>query len=613
MPEDKPPTSGSSYGSYSYTPPGLLSQEKLKKYAEKVMNAVPKDIEVDDFADDDHEDFGEFAEGKEKAKPEAPMGPPEGVVNAKKWKDPGAKLDVGVRNTLLKFADAFAKAVQEKYQPVINLSQVRSVMRATSREIRQFYTEIGHVEAQLKEEGVQPSPSNLAASASRLLRGVSALAQVKPHSVFRPTPTPAAVYEALCRVVSTGLELNKPRSYTPEAQIAFTVPPFELRGFADDEEVTVRFEKVRISLLVPSENWSPESPHQLFQVQTGQTDKWDGKFPHPHVDSNYFVCMGEHQVVFNNALCDGRLEDCFGMVMSMLTEYSPEFAYASISLFHPEARKCTNCGTYHVPAAGLANDGPQPSDLPSCAHCENAAVPVGKIDGMVQSLCKSCAAVKTPKYDTDLGSCDDPDCEICAAKKASGDVPQKAKKPEEPEEVEVKKCKACDGPMCASCQSVTSRSEHVHRQCSLRCDCCGKYHNYRSFFGTYARLKSAPYFTCCSRCYSEGHAKPGQVPSHVSSCDQPNVPYAGRNAQTGAVKVPKTPRPWISYKHIKLTGAELPYFEVRLDKGEGVPEERRYWTYNVPMVVDTEEEPSPKKMEKKAPKSPKKFTFKAHP
>jgi len=187
------------------------------------------------------------------------------------------------------------------------------------------------------------------------------------------------------------------------------------------------------------------------------------EYYHPHVSTNGELCKGDGTELMQNALNQGRLEDFFTIVESILNTYNGESPYEELEEWYNPNRegqfRCQNCDEWRDDENGNW-----------CSLCETTLCD-GCIDAMFQGdgICQSCDKWHCGECTERCGGCGDAVCTNCAIScSACNTVLCKDC---------VTGCDICSNQFCQSCTDSCARCDNVICiDCNSLCECCGNTH-----------------------------------------------------------------------------------------------------------------------------------------
>ena len=216
----------------------------------------------------------------------------------------------------------------------------------------------------------------------------------------------------------------------------------------DLEEVSLGDFEIVLDLTNPSDSSS------LDIESVDGTQSSEGYY-HPHV-SDTGLCAGRGQEIMCNALCQGRLEDYFRIVESILRTYNGASPYVPLSDWYNPNHEgeffCERCEEY------------RPEDESSfCSGCENSYCYNCEEGG---GTCTDCSEWRCDDCTVSCQDCYEPVCEACRTSCSNCGNTSCSSCLEE--------CAECCNKSCSSCRETCSGcSKEVCDECNRECDCCG--------------------------------------------------------------------------------------------------------------------------------------------
>ncbi|MCK5605031.1 hypothetical protein KAR91_24285, partial [Candidatus Pacearchaeota archaeon] len=195
-----------------------------------------------------------------------------------------------------------------------------------------------------------------------------------------------------------------------------------------EEEVDLGDFWIHLNVTDPFHSLRIESVDEMCSSQGGY---------HPHV-KNEKLCRGDGGDIMNAALCEGRLEDYFTIVESILRTYNNDSPYYHLNDWY-DSDSQDSCIVCAEPCSE--------AQIYTCYKCENVycenCFNGGSCEGCNELFCQDCC--KTCE------ECDTVHCEVCLTT-----------------------CPECNNSVCQSCTNLCITCEHDHcDSCSSPCTNCG--------------------------------------------------------------------------------------------------------------------------------------------
>jgi len=188
---------------------------------------------------------------------------------------------------------------------------------------------------------------------------------------------------------------------------------------------------------------------------------------HPHVDDER-LCAGDGDTLIRQALRQGRIEDAFKLVLTVLDNYNDNSPYVHLYEWNGEVYCCDECG-----ADDLTEDTICSCECCGSIFCENC---IGSCDKCSRSMCMECSSrceicdcVMCDRCvrDTTCKGCDRTVCEECMETCVVCGVNRCDEC--------LKGCEACDAKTCEDCTINCAECEtSLCEDCKTTCDNCGK-------------------------------------------------------------------------------------------------------------------------------------------
>lgn len=156
---------------------------------------------------------------------------------------------------------------------------------------------------------------------------------------------------------------------------------------------------------------------------------------HPHVDDER-LCAGDGDILIRQALQQGRIEDVFKLVLTVLNNYNDRSPYVHLNEWNGEVYSCDECG-----ADDLTEDAIYSCECCNSIFCENC---ITSCDKCPRSMCMECSSR--------CEACDSIMCDRCA----KGTM-----------------CKGCDQTICEDCmETCADCGENRCSECLKGCAVC---------------------------------------------------------------------------------------------------------------------------------------------
>jgi len=171
----------------------------------------------------------------------------------------------------------------------------------------------------------------------------------------------------------------------------------------------------------------------------------DYRVTHPHVKNNY-ICMGNGSSLVYQAYIEGRLEDVFKLLISILNTYNDESPY--IRLEEWVGIECENC------RAQTNEEEYYSCDRCGNMFCDNCGLTCRSCEGF---CCSNCLV-------GECEICNDPFCENCILNctDCSNVICQGC----------ASKCEKCENDFCSSCLEECKCSSNICSGCASECESC---------------------------------------------------------------------------------------------------------------------------------------------
>jgi len=233
----------------------------------------------------------------------------------------------------------------------------------------------------------------------------------------------------------------------------------------EDESETVELGDFVVSLCL-------SQPENGLKIKSINNCLSSGGYPHPHIKGNS-LCEGEGTNIMADALSQGRLEDYFRTVETILRTYNDESPYEPLCEWydpnHDDEFYCERCGEWRSDESSVICECCQhqfceycSEDGISCESCNSWSCVdcVISCDGCNRGFCENCVSGCT--------SCDQPFCEECLSQcsHCGNDICPDC----------TERCNSCEAAMCKSCvQICPTCKEHYCDEClSNTCSDCNQ-------------------------------------------------------------------------------------------------------------------------------------------
>ena len=171
---------------------------------------------------------------------------------------------------------------------------------------------------------------------------------------------------------------------------------------------------------------------------------------HPHVDDER-LCAGDGDTLIRQALQQGRIEDAFKLVLTVLDNYNEESPYVHLYEWNGEVYCCDECG-----ADDLTEDTIYSCESCDRVLCENCC-----------SSCENCSRSTCAECANTCGRCDNISCERCSKNNTCKDCG---------ETVCIncmETCNSCGKNRCSGClEECGSCNNKICNDCVISCKNC---------------------------------------------------------------------------------------------------------------------------------------------
>jgi hypothetical protein len=178
----------------------------------------------------------------------------------------------------------------------------------------------------------------------------------------------------------------------------------------------------------------------------------DRNITHPHVH-NATLCAGDGHYLICEAIKQGRVEDAFKLVLSILNNYNEDSPYLSLQEWEHEYLSCAACGYDE-----LTEDCSYSCSRCDTILCENCC---STCDNCSESICMECASV--------CDNCSNISCDGCSNNEVCSGCDNRYC------DECMKKCGTCGSNKCEDCiTSCDTCSTKMCEDCQKECDECGE-------------------------------------------------------------------------------------------------------------------------------------------
>jgi len=181
-----------------------------------------------------------------------------------------------------------------------------------------------------------------------------------------------------------------------------------------------------------------ESPNNFVRIHPLEPNYAHGgeTYSHPHVSGSK-LCIGEGYHILCDAAQQGRIEDIYNIIMSILNTYNEDSAYVGLDEW--DGQVCGRCDEfYDSEESGCC-----------CEICD-------------RGICDDCSSYCECCERSVCNSHMETYCDVCDKRACSGCVENS------------RCCEVCDKVLCESCQSICDQSDTtICEDCSSCCDSCG--------------------------------------------------------------------------------------------------------------------------------------------
>lgn len=194
-------------------------------------------------------------------------------------------------------------------------------------------------------------------------------------------------------------------------------------------------------------------PMDSLRIESRDKVESSGGFTHPHV-SGIKLCIGAGGLLSKEALCQGRLEDYFRIIESVLRTYNEHSPYEELREWydpdHEDQSYCDICEEWRDNDCSYYCEGCNKS---SCEQCDTGNC-CGKCNdwrcGECIMECISCETTLCHRCANSCSCCHDTTCSNC-----------------------LNLCNTCEESCCESCMSSCACcGDCVCESCDILCSCC---------------------------------------------------------------------------------------------------------------------------------------------
>jgi hypothetical protein len=405
--------------------------------------------------------------------------------------------------------------MKKERHPLINENK-KLIRRAAFKYYNWMMTESKHSATLYGDTVLSPlrgTPENLAEMKkwiTRFLNGISPRIQVDP---WDGTECIGISNPDVYKTIATGMIPNLGNDIIEDINIAIarlkitvektTITPFSLKEAIEEIIIiTKAWEKVSfrddiLSVLVTGVSLEDENEtvslgdfwvhldltHPLGSPNVESVDKIESEngFYHPHVSGDDELCGGDGDLLMNEALCQGRLEDYFRIAEAVLRTYNSNSPHENLCEWsnpsHEGDNYCDRCEKWR--------DGDSTYYCEGCdrTYCENCDLGGGCVCnecgewrcGECSSSCKACR--ETSCYGCNENhciycldsciSCNNHCCESCTQSCTNcGDVTCNDC---------METCESCEDNCCSECidKNCSECNKNICKECQMTCDHCG--------------------------------------------------------------------------------------------------------------------------------------------
>ena len=203
-------------------------------------------------------------------------------------------------------------------------------------------------------------------------------------------------------------------------------------------------------------------PHKGLSIEALGDNYSASGHAHPHV-SDSKLCVGDGNDLISDALNQGRLEDYFRLIESILRTYNEGGAYEGAELHewnegdHEGEFYCEDCGGWVADEDTCYCEGCQSTYCETCNNYENGGCCVECDDWRCEECVTTCGGCQERLCKSGCGS----SCDNCNGRNCSSCI---------------KACTVCnDGEMCDECLSSCAYcGNQVCEECLTECGECGE-------------------------------------------------------------------------------------------------------------------------------------------
>ena len=229
----------------------------------------------------------------------------------------------------------------------------------------------------------------------------------------------------------------------------------KLTVFIEDVKLCDEQEEVSLGSFEVILNLTSPSDINSLNITSVDCEQSGAGYYHPHINDTT-LCKGRGEDIMCNALCQGRLEDYFRIVESILRTYNSVSPYVPLSDWYNPNHEgeffCERCDEY------------RPEDESTyCSGCENSYCYNCEEGG---GTCTECSEWRCDDCTVSCQDCYEPVCEACRTCCSNCANTSCSSCLEE--------CAECCNKSCSRCRETCSGcNKEVCDECNRECDCCG--------------------------------------------------------------------------------------------------------------------------------------------
>lgn len=206
-------------------------------------------------------------------------------------------------------------------------------------------------------------------------------------------------------------------------------------------------------------------PLDSLRIESIDCVESSGGYHHPHVSGSK-LCIGAGGLTSQDALCQGRLEDCFRIIEAVLRTYNSHSIHEALNEWYDPSHEgqfyCERCEEWRSDESSSYCEG---CETNYCEYCD-----------MGGGCCTECSDWRCGDCSTTCQGCEETLCKGCGGT-----------------------CCNCDNSMCTSCLSeCTVCGDHHCESCGSACSHCGD-----SVCGSCTTTCSCCEDACCVDCVDE--------------------------------------------------------------------------------------------------------------